>query len=110
MAENSTNDSEKLTNLTTEQTESYLDIEIPERPQRIPGFISQMIGYGETIQAIDEYLVSEELPPLKQGDDLDLLTYYLVFGTMGGIPQSRPVTVYHRLEQKKIDKTFRMRR
>lgn len=69
-----------------------------------------MLGYPETIQAIDEHLQAEGRAPLKQGDDLDLTTYYLTFGLLVGIPKGRTVTVYNRLTQEKIEPTFRMRR
>lgn len=98
---NSTNEPETL---------SSLDIEIPERPQRIPGFISSMVGYAETIQAIDDHLQGEGRAPLKMGDMLDLETYYLSFGKLFGIPKARTVSVYNRLTQEKLPKTFRMRR
>lgn len=111
MAENLTNDSTKLTPTTPEpETLSSLDIEIPERPQRIPGFISSMVGYRETLATIDDHLRDEGQPPLLQDDDPDLITYYLVFGNLTGIPKTRPVEVYNRLAQTKIDRTFRMRR
>lgn len=114
MAENWTSDSSKLTNSMTEpETLSSLDIDIPEAPQRIPGFVSSQAGYSETINAINDYLIADGRPPLKVGEDdldLDLTTYYLHWGAMFGIPMARTVTVYNRVAQKKIDKTFRMRR
>lgn len=91
-------------------TSSLLDTDIPEIPQKIPGYISSLRGWEDTLEAIQDYLIGNSQPPLKTPNGLDLETYYLRFGSMGGIPFSRTIWVYNRVEQAKIEQPFRCRR
>lgn len=97
--------------MTNEQAaSSLLDIDIPAIPQKIPGYISTLRGWNDTLEAIQDYLVGNGLPPIKTSEGLDLETYYLRFGAVGGIPVSRTIWVYSRLSQTKIERPFRCRR
>ena len=91
-------------------TSSLLDVDIPEIPQKIPGYISSLRGWEDTLEAIQDYLIGNSHPPLKTPEGLDLETYYLRFGPVGGIPVSRTIWVYNRVAQTKIERPFRCRR
>lgn len=97
--------------MTNEPTaSSSLDIDLPEVPQKVPGYISSLRGWDDTLEAMQDYLLGNSLSPIKTPDGLDLETYYLRWGPVGGIPVSRTIWVYNRVTQTKIEKAFRCRR